>query len=122
MLRHSNDYKLANDGQDTRSLAHYLGHRNCNRRPGTQRWRRIDFGVSGRTSLRPPRYVKPECQHAGSRAVEPGEEGTATGMRQEVDIRYVVTSLEGTAEHLYEDVYCQRGQMEKMTYTIDIIE
>ena len=38
-----------------------------------------------------------------------GREGTATGMRQEVDIRYVVTSLEGTAQHLYEDVYCQRG-------------
>jgi len=28
MLRHSCGYKLANDGQDTRSLAHYLGHRN----------------------------------------------------------------------------------------------
>ena len=41
-------------------------------------------------------------------------EGTATGMRQEVDIRYVVTSLEGTAQHLYEDVYCQRGQMENL--------
>jgi hypothetical protein len=37
-----------------------------------------------------------------------------TGMRQEVDIRYVVTSLEGTAQHLYEDVYCQRGQMENL--------
>jgi hypothetical protein len=35
----------------------------------------------------------------------------ASGMRQEVDIRYVVTSLKGTAQHLYEDVYCQRGQM-----------
>ena len=43
-----------------------------------------------------------------------GEEGTATGMRQEIDIRYVVTSLEGTAQHLYEDVYCQRGQMENL--------
>ena len=41
-----------------------------------------------------------------------GGEGTATGMRQEVDIRYVVTSLDGTARYLYEDVYCQRGQME----------
>jgi hypothetical protein len=41
-------------------------------------------------------------------------EGTATGMRQEVDIRYVVTSLEGTAQHLYENVYCQRGQMENL--------
>ena len=28
MLRHSTGYKLANDGHDTRSLAHYLGHRN----------------------------------------------------------------------------------------------
>jgi type 1 fimbriae regulatory protein FimE len=28
MLRHSTGFKLANDGHDTRSLAHYLGHRN----------------------------------------------------------------------------------------------
>ena len=28
MLRHACGYKLANDGRDTRSLAHYLGHRN----------------------------------------------------------------------------------------------
>ena len=28
MLRHACGYKLANDGHDTRSLAHYLGHRN----------------------------------------------------------------------------------------------
>jgi hypothetical protein len=39
---------------------------------------------------------------------------TATGMRQEVDIRFVVTSLEGSAQHLYENVYCQRGQMENL--------
>jgi hypothetical protein len=37
-----------------------------------------------------------------------------TGMRQEVDIRYVVTSLKGSAQHLYEKVYCQRGQMENL--------
>src|SRR5439155_4623185 len=37
-----------------------------------------------------------------------------TGMRQEVDIRYVVTSLQGSARHLYENVYCQRGQMENL--------
>jgi Transposase DDE domain group 1 len=43
-----------------------------------------------------------------------GGEGTATGMRQEVDIRYAVTSLDGTARYLYEDVYCQRGQMENL--------
>jgi hypothetical protein len=35
-------------------------------------------------------------------------------MRQEVDIRYVVTSLKGNPRHLYEDVYCQRGQMENL--------
>src|SRR5258708_3074326 len=40
----------------------------------------------------------------------PGE----TGMRQEVDIRYVVPPLEGSAQHLYENVYCQRGQMENL--------
>ncbi len=36
------------------------------------------------------------------------------GMRQEVDIRYVVTSMEGTAQHLYETVYCARGQAENL--------
>jgi hypothetical protein len=35
-------------------------------------------------------------------------------MRQEVDIRYVVTSLKGSAQHLYEDEYCQRGQMDSV--------
>jgi len=36
------------------------------------------------------------------------------GMRQEVDIRYVVTSLAGDPQHLYEEVYCKRGQMENL--------
>jgi hypothetical protein len=31
-------------------------------------------------------------------------ETTSTGMRQEVDIRYVVTSLKGSAQYLYENV------------------
>jgi hypothetical protein len=43
-----------------------------------------------------------------------GESITSTGMRQEVDIRYVVTSLKGSAQYLYEEVYCQRGQMENL--------
>ena len=43
-------------------------------------------------------------------SLQPGE----GGMRQEVDIRYVVTSLKGSARHLYENVYCQRGQMENL--------
>lgn len=38
----------------------------------------------------------------------------ADGMRQEVDIRYVVTSMQGSAQHLYEEVYCKRGQMENL--------
>jgi hypothetical protein len=54
-------------------------------------------------SWRRPRKVvaRLEC------SLQPSE----TGMRQEVDIRYVVTSLKGSARHLYETVYCQRGQM-----------
>ena len=35
-------------------------------------------------------------------------EATAKGL----DVRYVVTSLGGTAKHLYETVYCARGQAE----------
>src|SRR5262252_9262118 len=42
---------------------------------------------------------------------DPNAEGC---MRQEVDIRYVVTSLKGTARHLYESTYCERGQMENL--------
>jgi Transposase DDE domain group 1 len=33
---------------------------------------------------------------------------------QEVDIRYVITSLKGSAQYLYENVYCQREQMENL--------
>jgi hypothetical protein len=42
---------------------------------------------------------------------DPDAEGC---MRQEVDVRYVVTSLKGDARHLYKNVYCQRGQMENL--------
>ena len=34
--------------------------------------------------------------------------GNPDALRQEIDIRYVVTSLDGDAERLYEGVYCQR--------------
>jgi hypothetical protein len=48
-------------------------------------------------------------------SLRPDEGGiTSTGMRQEVDIRYVVTSLKGPAQYLYENVYCQRGQAENL--------
>jgi len=42
---HSTGYKLANDGHDTRSLAHYLGHRNLQ---STARY----------TALAPDRFAK----------------------------------------------------------------
>ena len=45
MLRHSTGYKLANDGHDTRSVAHYLGHRNLQ---STVRY----------TALAPDRFAK----------------------------------------------------------------
>jgi hypothetical protein len=54
---------------------------------------------------RPRRVVaRLEC------SLQPGE----AGMRQGVDIRYLVTSLKGSAQHLYENIYCQRGQMENL--------
>src|SRR5262249_49881729 len=52
MLRHSTGYKLANQGEDTRSLAHYLGHRNLQ---STARYtalaRLIGLRNSGRISV-----------------------------------------------------------------------
>jgi hypothetical protein len=35
-------------------------------------------------------------------------------MRQTIDVRYVVTSLEDDPERLYEGVYCQRGEAENL--------
>jgi hypothetical protein len=36
------------------------------------------------------------------------------GFVQEIDIRCIVTSLAGDPQHLYENVYCQRGQAENL--------
>jgi hypothetical protein len=48
-------------------------------------------------------------------SLQPDEGGIpSNGMRQEVDIRYVVTSLKGSAQYLYEAVYCERGQAENL--------
>jgi hypothetical protein len=69
------------------------------------------FRYQASTWTRPRKVVaRLEC----SLQPDTGGEITSTGMRQEVDIRYVVTSLKGPAKHLYEDVYCQRGQMENL--------
>jgi hypothetical protein len=35
-------------------------------------------------------------------------------MRQEIDVRYIVTTLDGDAQRLYEGVYCQRGEAENL--------
>ena len=68
------------------------------------------FRYQASTWTRPRKVVaRLEC------SLQPDLGGTTTnGMRQEVDIRYVVTSLKGAAQHLYEDEYCQRGQMENL--------
>jgi hypothetical protein len=42
-----------------------------------------------------------------------GGEITSTGMRQEVDIRYVVTSLKGSAQYLYEDVLYEETSVKR---------
>jgi Phage integrase family len=49
MLRHSCGYKLANDGQDTRAIQHYLGHRSIASTGATRRWRRIGSRGSGKS-------------------------------------------------------------------------
>ena len=53
-------------------------------------------------SWRRPRKVvaRLEC------SLQPGE----AGMRQEVDIRYVVTSLKGSSQYLYENIYANAGR------------
>jgi hypothetical protein len=65
----------------------------------------VSFAYQAGSWRRPRKVVaRLEC------SLQPGE----NGMRQEVDIRYVVTSLKGSARHLYETVYCLRGQMENL--------
>jgi site-specific recombinase XerD len=52
MLRHACGYKLANDGQDTRAVQHYLGHRNIQH---TVRY----------TELSPERFKKGRTEREG---------------------------------------------------------
>jgi Transposase DDE domain group 1 len=70
----------------------------------------VSFTYQANSWKRPRKVVaRLEC------SLQPDEGGTtSTGMRQEVDIRYVVTSLKSSAQYLYEEVYCQRGQMENL--------
>jgi Transposase DDE domain group 1 len=70
----------------------------------------VSFTYQAGSWSRPRKVVaRLEC------SLQPDPDGTpAGGLRQEVDIRYVVTSLTGSPRHLYENVYCQRGQMENL--------
>ena len=61
-----------------------------------------------------PRRVVARLEASLQPVLPKSGEACAGGMRQEVDVRYIVTTMEGSAEHLYEDVYCQRGQMENL--------
>jgi hypothetical protein len=67
----------------------------------------VSFEYQAKSWSRPRRVV---ARLEVSLQPDPEEEG----LRQEVDIRYVVTSLAGSAKHIYEHVYCQRGQMENL--------
>ena len=65
---HSCGYKLANDGRDTRSIQHYLGHRSIAQRRGTPGLLpigsrisgRIEAGTAGAASLPKPKGVEGE--------------------------------------------------------------
>jgi site-specific recombinase XerD len=48
MLRHACGYKLANDGQDTRAVQHYLGQRTFSTPCATQNYRRSGSNHFGR--------------------------------------------------------------------------
>jgi type 1 fimbriae regulatory protein FimB/type 1 fimbriae regulatory protein FimE len=51
MLRHACGYKLANDGQDTRAVQHYLGHRNIQHTARYTECRRSGSKVFGRIEV-----------------------------------------------------------------------
>jgi integrase len=67
MLRHSTGYKLANQGEDTRSLAHFLGHRNLQ---STARYTALarlrDFGKTRLLKQRRPCLVVGDKADASS--------------------------------------------------------
>ena len=70
------------------------------------RWH-VSFEYQANSWSRPRRVV---ARLEVSLQPDPEQEG----LRQEVDVRYVVTSLAGSAQHIYERVYCERGQMENL--------
>jgi integrase len=63
VLRHATGYKLANDGQDTRAIQHYLGHKNIVHTTRYTNPRPIGSGCSGGTEPRLDGY----CPRANRR-------------------------------------------------------
>ena len=53
MLRHACGFKLANDGHDTRSLQHYLGHKNIQHTVRYTEWRPTGSRTFGGTEITP---------------------------------------------------------------------
>jgi type 1 fimbriae regulatory protein FimE len=75
MLRHSTRYKLANDGHDTRSLAHYLGHRN------PQSTARYTALAEGRFAQFWKRLIREYSGPASARLISGAGPFTTTGLR-----------------------------------------
>jgi len=66
----------------------------------------VSFSYKPKTWKRPRRIVA-----RLEASMQPTDSGELT---QEIDIRYVVTSLDGDPDYLYETVYCARGQAENL--------
>ena len=114
----------AEDSRGARCGLHFWPRRQCRtRRPGGG-----DRGQSALLSCDeqqaeaahlcelpvPGRQLEAAAQSRGAARVLAAAGRRVDRLRQEVDIRYVVTSLKGSVRHLYENVYCQRGQMENL--------
>ncbi len=65
----------------------------------------VSFDYQARSWTRPRRIIA---------RLEASLRRTHDGYAQEIDTRYIVTSLDGDQRHLYEDVYCRRGQAENL--------
>src|SRR5713226_4077852 len=100
------------DGGNQSSDAGLLLLREAERKLGV--CRRLAEAMPDRRDADRIRHAMFEMVMARAAAIACGHKDAVDLDRQEVDIRYVVTSLKGTAQHLCENVYCQRGQMENL--------
>jgi hypothetical protein len=66
----------------------------------------VDFEHRPKSWEKPRRFIA---------RIEVSFQDTKSGhLTQSIDIRYCVTSLKGDPDHLYEEVYCARGQAENL--------